>query len=49
MMHGDSGVKDKEGERGAREEVSYSMQTWASIDDGGRCRPTAALGKTPDF
>jgi hypothetical protein len=47
MMHGDGGVK--EGEIGARGEVSYSMQTWASINDGGRRRPTAALGPTPDF
>jgi hypothetical protein len=42
MMRCGGGVK--EGGMGAGGDYSYSMQTRASIDDGGRCRPTAATG-----
>ena len=42
MMRCGGGVK--EGGTGAEGDYSYSMQTRASIDDGGRHRPTAATG-----
>ncbi len=45
MMHCGGGVK--EGGTGAGGDYSYSMRTRASIDDGGRRRPTAATGPGP--
>ena len=42
MMHCGGGVK--EGGIGAVGDCSHSMRTRASIDDGGRRRPTAATG-----
>jgi hypothetical protein len=42
MMHCGGGVK--EGGIGAVGDCSHSMRTRASIDDGGRHRPTAATG-----